>query len=105
MATTIAVTANGTYNTFGTESYLDGQLNIRGGGAGLKVSDGIDGATVTPQVDYNDNSWAPLGRDDGATAQTVTIDCALELRVLRSGMRLRFVVTDYSSPFTISVLG
>ena len=101
----ISVTADGTYNTFGTETYLTNRdFAIRGGMVNVKTS-ALGGATVTPEVDYHDGKWAVLLAPDGGTVRTLTAAGDLNIGPTKNGMRLRLVVTGYSAPFTIEAIG
>lgn len=100
----ISVTSNGTYNTFGVETYLTRKgFTIRGGNINFKAS-ALGGATITPEIDYNDNKWAVILAPDGGTVRTMTTAGDLNFGPLKVGMRLRYVVTGYTAPFTIDSL-
>lgn len=101
MAFSIEVTANGTYNTFdGDNSHV-----IRGGYNIIKIAGTLSGATITPQCDFGDGGWAGLLNNDGTGIRTITVEGIQNLQPLKSGMRLRFVVSGAGSPnFTIKGL-
>ncbi len=105
----ISVDGDGTYNTFGTESYLNGQIDIRGGKLNVKVigvSDPlvIGTATITPQIDYKDSEWAGLLNQAGDTIQEISSAGSLNIGAMKVGMRLRYKVDNYSVAFEIGTL-
>ena len=72
-----------------------------GGYRNIKATGVFGGATLTLQVDYTDNDYAPLIEDN--IAQTITTPGALNIQPFKPGIRFKAVLSGATGTTDITL--